>query len=87
MIIPINASASQPIAYSGGQASSAKPSFGAALQATLAQLQATNHGVTSNTGTHHHGQGMSPFASQSPFGGSTAASSAASAAGVSLPAL
>ncbi|MDD2876228.1 MAG: hypothetical protein PHT60_03260 [Acidiphilium sp.] len=88
MILPINASASQPVAYSGGQASTSKPSFGASLQATLAQLQATNHGLTSGATVQHahHGHGNAPFQGQNPFGGGSASGSA-SGSGMTLPAL
>ncbi len=80
MIVPINASASQPIAYAGGQAPTAKPSFGASLQASLARLQATNHGLTASTTQHHHGHGTAPFQAQS-------TSSASPNATLTMPAL
>jgi hypothetical protein len=80
MILPINASASKPVAYAGGQAPTAQPSFGASLQASLAQLQATNHGLTANTTQHHHGHGAGPFQTQS-------TSSDAANAALTMPAL
>ncbi|MCW8306373.1 hypothetical protein AruPA_04940 [Acidiphilium sp. PA] len=61
MILPITSAAAQPIAYAGGQASTAKPAFTAALQATLAQLQATNHGLTANSSANHHHHGTALF--------------------------
>jgi hypothetical protein len=72
MILPINASVTQPVAYAGGQASTARPSFGTELQASLAQLQATNHGLTANTTQHHNGQTAAPFQPQSTSGASPA---------------
>ncbi|SIR17675.1 MULTISPECIES: hypothetical protein [Acidiphilium] len=61
MMLPVTAVAAQPIAYAGGQASTAKPGFAAALQATLAQLQATNHGLTANSSANHHHHDTSLF--------------------------
>jgi hypothetical protein len=61
MMLPVTAVAAQPIAYAGGLASTAKPGFAAALQATLAQLQATNHGLTANSSANHHHHDTSLF--------------------------
>ncbi|MDD2862204.1 MAG: hypothetical protein PHI71_14220 [Acidiphilium sp.] len=85
MILPVNNAISQPIAYAGGQPSTAKPSFGNALQATMAQLQATNHGT--NALFHHkHDQSgttnQSQSPSQSPF-----AAAAGAVSGLTMPAL
>ncbi len=86
MILPVNTTATQPIAYAGGQASTAKPSFGNALQATMAQLQATNHGVTSLFHHKHDHSGTTPDQSgSSPQNSSVPARSAASS--LTMPAL
>lgn len=81
MIQPVTAAAAPPIAYSGGTPSTAKPSFGASLQATLAQLQATNQGITA--AQHHHNPtasakstnpfGAGAFSAAAPFAASSAA--------------
>ncbi|HQT60517.1 MAG TPA: hypothetical protein PLV07_11415 [Acidiphilium sp.] len=46
MIIRNLAAAAPPVAYAGGVASTSHPGFGAALQATLAGLQATQAGTS-----------------------------------------
>lgn len=82
MIVPTASTAAKitsagPVAYAGGQASTAKPSFGASLQATLAQLQATNQGVTAGATAHqrHHGH-AGLFERHGPFSGGGSASAA-----------
>lgn len=45
MIIHGIAAGAAPVAYAGGLASSSRPGFGAALEATLAALQATRSGT------------------------------------------
>lgn len=59
MIIPATTATTQPIAYSGGQESTSGPNFGASLQATLVQLQATTPGTAAMMGPaagKHQGQ-------------------------------
>lgn len=50
MIVNPLAGADQPIAYSGGAASTAAPSFGASLQGVLAKIQATSTGTATLLG-------------------------------------
>lgn len=76
MIIPAANLAAAPVAYAGGQPSTARPGFGATLQATLAQLQATNQGVTSGAAGHHKHHAHGLFQHNAPFAGSSGASTA-----------
>jgi hypothetical protein len=88
MILPVSTAAAQPIAYAGGQPSTAKPSFGNALQATMAQLQATNQGMTSMFHHKHDHSGATTGTSQTQNSGQTPLATAANAASsLTMPAL